>query len=71
MHYVFFYSAYSQDWKYVKNTVLLTVDNETEPDIMKIIEIVYLSDLDRDGSIASLQDKWEVSTIPSFVAVKI
>lgn len=70
-HYLYFYSVYSRDCRYVLNTVLATVDSEIDPDVFKIIDIVDVSDLDHDDSLYQLQEKWKVSSVPSFATVQL
>ena len=70
MHYYFFCTVDSNDCLYLENTVLKSVNNETENDLMSLIEFVDLSGIDEKQLTTRLKNEWGVSVYPAFVACR-
>lgn len=70
MHYYFFCSADSNDCLYLENTVLKSVNNETENELMTLIEFVDVSGIDEKQLATRLKNEWNVSAYPAFVACR-
>ena len=70
MHYYFFCSVDSNDCLYLENTVLKSVNNETENELMTLIEFVDVSGIDEKQLATRLKNEWGVSAYPAFVACR-
>ena len=70
MHYYFFCSVESNDCLYLENTVLKSVNNETENELMTLIEFVDVSGIDEKQLATRLKNEWGVSAYPAFVACR-
>ena len=70
MHYYFFCSVDSNDCLYLENTVLKSVNNETENELMTLIEFVDVSGIDEKQLATRLKNEWGVSAYPALVACR-
>ena len=69
-HYSFVCSVDSNDCLYLENTVLKSVNNETENELMTLIEFVDVSGIDEKQLATRLKNEWGVSAYPAFVACR-
>lgn len=70
-HYLFFYSRNDNDCVYVKNTVLTSVNADTQLQIDRIIETVDITALEENMLSEKLTADWGIQRYPAFVAVSV
>ena len=71
IHYVLFYDKRIQDSEYVRNTLLITVQNDTQVQLTKIIEIADTSELDLDTVVLRLTDDWGIRSCPALAVIEL
>lgn len=71
-HYYFFCVNNDSNCTYLSNSVFSAVKNETKGiELDKILEYVDLSDSIKEETYINKLKKWNISTYPSFVSVKV
>ena len=70
IHIVFFCSLQDANSLYVKDTILSTVQSDTDLPISQILEVVDIGNAGADISARLLRD-WGVESIPSFVSIGV
>lgn len=63
----FFYSSLDDNCVYVKNTVMHSVEKETGIDLENIIDIVDITDLEKNMATNRIAAEWGIHTCPAFI----
>ena len=70
IHYYLFWSMDNNDCKYVADTVLKDCQAETGVNLSELIEIVDITELERNLQTNRLKTDWNVSSYPAFIACR-
>ena len=70
IHYYLFWSSDNNDCRYVADTVLRDCQAETGVNLSELIEIVDITELERNLNTNRLKTEWNVSSYPAFVACR-
>ena len=71
IHYVLFYDKRIQDSEYVRNTLLTTVQNDTQLQLDRIIDIVDTSEIEQDSVTLRLTEDWGIRNSPALAVIRL
>jgi len=71
IHYYFFWSSLNNDCMYVADTVLRDTEADTGMNLTDLIEVVDITDLEKNLTTNRLKSEWDVVSYPAFIACRV